>query len=116
MTPRELEISIEWKKKFLEIFSQKLKEVENFEYNFKPYRIWSSYFSIFAHDYFYQRIKWMWYKGDAVWEGKSPDEGSEDIQMNEDYHFLGAGTSGRPAFQFGCFLFWPGKSGANFFL
>lgn len=39
MTPRELEISIEWKKKFLEIFSKKMKEVENFEYNFKPYRV-----------------------------------------------------------------------------
>lgn len=47
MTPRELEISIEWKKKFLEIFSKKMKEVENFEYNFKPYRVWFFYFPNF---------------------------------------------------------------------
>ena len=47
MTPRELEISIEWKKKFLEIFSKMMKEEENFEYNFKAYRVCFFYFRIF---------------------------------------------------------------------
>jgi hypothetical protein len=32
----------------------------------------------------------------------------------QSYHFFG--TSGRPAFQFGVLLFYPGKSGVNFFL
>ncbi len=30
MTPQELEISIEWKKKFLELFQKKMKEAQNF--------------------------------------------------------------------------------------
>ncbi len=30
MSPRELEISIEWKKRFLEIFQKKMKEAQKF--------------------------------------------------------------------------------------
>lgn len=30
MTPQQLEISIEWKKKFLEVFEKKLKEAKNY--------------------------------------------------------------------------------------